>query len=68
MKWLEQTLDRRQPDWFQLQDSVTMIRPLIEKRNKLYSLWLSTSEKIDKHKFVVAHSDAWRAIRLAMEG
>ena len=39
--------NRRQSDWFQ--DSVTKIRPLIEERNKLYSLWMSTSKERDKH-------------------
>ena len=57
--------NRIQPDWFQ--DSATKIRPLIEKRNKLYSLWMSTSKERDKRKFVAAHRDAWRAISLAKE-
>ena len=33
----------RQPDWFR--DSATTIKPLSEKRNRLYSLWLSTQQQ-----------------------
>ena len=37
---------RRQPDWFQ--DNSSKIRSLIEKRNKMYSLWLSTGMQRDR--------------------
>ena len=56
---------RRQPDWFQ--DNSSKIRSLIEKRNKMYSLWLSTGMQRDKHKFVTARTDARRTIRIAKE-
>ena len=33
----------RQPDWFR--DCATTIKRLLEKRNRLYSLWLSTQQQ-----------------------
>ena len=44
--------DRRQPDWFKW--SETTLRPLLEERNQLYVLWLSTGSERDRKKHVEA--------------
>ena len=41
----------RQPGWFR--DSSTEVRPLLEERNRMYSLWLSTKQERDKHKLLL---------------
>ena len=37
--------DRRQPDWFR--ESEIALKPLLQERNRLYALWLSTGRERD---------------------
>ena len=55
----------KQSDWFR--DSAAKLTPLLERRNKLYNLWLNTGKERDRYKFAAACSAAWKAIRLAKE-
>ena len=42
---------RKQPDWFH--ESEAAIKPLLEERNKLYSLWQSTGHERNWKKLVL---------------
>ena len=44
-----------------------IVPPRLEKRNRLYSLWLCTQQQSNQHKFTAACSGARRAMRLAKE-
>ena len=50
-----------QADWYRESESV--LRPLFEERNRLYTLWLSTGLEKDRKKFAEARSVARRAVR-----
>ena len=56
---------RRQPDW--LRESEADLKPLLERRTRLYTLWLSTARERDRKKFAKACSDARRAVWGAKE-
>ena len=45
---------RKKPDWFH--ESEAAIKPLLEERNKLYSLWQSTGQERDWKKLALSHT------------
>ena len=57
------TACRRKADWFE--ESGSVLRPLIEERGRLQTLWLSTGRERDKKKFVNARRIARQAVREA---
>ena len=56
---------RRQPDWFR--ESEADLKPLLERRTRLYTLWLSTARERDRKKFAKVHSNARRAVQGAKD-
>ena len=54
---------RKQPDWFR--ESEAAIKLLLEKRNKLYSLWQSTGQERDRKKLALSRTQAKHEIREA---
>ena len=54
---------KRQPDWFA--DSLSRLEPLFQKRNALYSKWLSSWLERDRKRFAKARSDARRVVRVS---
>ena len=42
---------REQPDWFR--ESEDAMKPLLEEKNKLYSLWQSTGQERDQKKLAL---------------
>ena len=53
--------ERREADWFG--ESEDMLRPLFEKRSRLFNQWLCSGKIQDKRKFVEARRIARKAVR-----
>ena len=45
---------RKQPDWFR--ESEAAIKPLLEEKNKLYSLWQRTGQERDRKKLALSRT------------
>ncbi len=54
---------RKQPDWFR--ESSSILEPLFQRRNSLYSKRLSSGKERDKKKFAKARCDTRRVARQA---
>ena len=50
--------NRRHPDWFK--ESAGELKPFSERRNDLYSKWLSSGKEEDRLKFAKARNDTRR--------
>ena len=53
----------RNPDWFS--ESMNNLEPLLERRNQLYSKWLSSRRDSDRLQFLEARRTARKAVRTA---
>ena len=53
--------ERREADWFR--ESEDVLRPLFEKRSRLFNQWLCSGKIWDKRKFVEARRIARKAVR-----
>ena len=50
---------KKQPDWFA--DSLSRLKPLFQKRNTLYSKWLSFGlERSPKHQVMLDRQSEWQ--------
>ena len=54
---------RKQPDWFH--ESEAAIKPSLEERNKLYSLWQSTGQERDRKKIALSCTQVGHEIKEA---
>ena len=52
---------RQHPDWFR--DSAEVLGPLFQRRNLLYTKWLSSGHATDHRNFVKARQEAHKAVR-----
>lgn len=57
------TVKKKHPDWFQ--ESSSVLKPLLQERNRLYTKWLGTKQESDRRKFAKARRDARRGVREA---
>ena len=53
----------RNPDWFH--ENADVLEPLLQKRNHMYSRWLSSGHSSDKLQFLNARRQARQAVRAA---
>ena len=54
---------RRNPDWFR--ERADTLEPLLQKRNQMYSKWLSSGHNSDKLRFLNARRAVRQAVRAA---
>ena len=54
---------RRDPDWFQ--ESIQILKPFLEERNRMYAKWLGSKKESDWRKFLKLRREARRAVREA---
>ena len=57
--------ERQHPDWFR--ESSEILEPLFQRRDLLYTKWLSSGHAVDHRKYLKSRQDARKAVRNAKD-